>query len=82
MDQEITDTARDDLEGLPDEAVNRLLSKFEDAGDWPDHYLSRLSNNPYYKLRAGKWRAIIDWDKTTNTQTIIRAGHRDTIYDR
>jgi mRNA-degrading endonuclease RelE of RelBE toxin-antitoxin system len=52
MDQEISPSARDDLGSLPDEAADRLLSKFEDAAEWPDHYLTRLTGNPYYKLRA------------------------------
>lgn len=83
MNQEITDSARDDLESLPPEATARLLSKFEDAGEWPDHYLNRLSGNhaEYHKLRAGDYRAIIDWDKTDEKQTMIRAGHRDGVYD-
>lgn len=81
MDQEISPSARDDLDDLPDEAATRLLSKFEDAGEWPEHYLTRLSGYPYYKLRAGDYRAIIDWDKTNDKQEMLRAGHRDGVYD-
>lgn len=31
---------------------------------------------------AGEWRAIIEWDQTNDKQTMIRAGHRDGVYDR
>lgn len=48
LDFEFTTTARDDLDRLPNEASARLIAKFEDAADWPDHYLNRLSGSPYY----------------------------------
>lgn len=82
MEQDITATARDDLEGLPREASSRLLTKFEKAAEWPEHYLDGLTGNPYYKLRAGDYRAIIDWDKTDDVQTMILADHRKNVYGR
>lgn len=53
MEQEIAPTAQDDLDRLPQEAAERLLAKFKEAGEWPDHYLSRLSGHPYYNSGQG-----------------------------
>lgn len=82
LDDEYTDTAEDDLSRLSTEARARLVAKFEDATEWPDHYLKRLSSYPYYSLRAGDYRAVVDWDETNDVLTMLMAEHRDQIYDR
>jgi mRNA interferase RelE/StbE len=56
---EWTPKALDLLEGLDTEAQERLVEKLDEAKDWPSHRLEKLSGYPYYKLRAGDYRAII-----------------------
>nr|WP_240452057.1 type II toxin-antitoxin system RelE/ParE family toxin [Halostella salina] len=56
---EWTPKALDLLEGLDTEAKERLVKKFDEAKDWASHRLEKLSGYPYYKLRAGDYRAII-----------------------
>jgi mRNA interferase RelE/StbE len=34
----------------------------DEAREWTEHRLDPLSGYPYYKLRAGDYRAIITWD--------------------
>lgn len=77
-----SDQAREHLEQLETEPAQRLVAKFEEAADWTDHRLDSLSNSPYYSLRAGDYRAIIDWDHDADSLTMIAAGHRRNIYDR
>ena len=62
-DVEITPQAEEHLSNLNDEARERILKKLSEARDWTDHRLDRLPGWPYYKLRAGDYRAIITWDR-------------------
>ena len=62
-DVEITSQADEHLEALEAEPRERILKKLAEARDWPDHRLDPLSGWPYYKLRAGDYRAIVTWDR-------------------
>ncbi|WP_459825922.1 type II toxin-antitoxin system RelE family toxin [Halorubrum luteum] len=52
------------------------------AKDWTSHRLEKLSGYPYYKLRAGDYRAIITWDRDDDVLIVEAVGHRRNIYDR
>ena len=58
-DVEITPQADEHLESLDSEPRERILKKLAEAQDWTDHRLEPLTGWPYYKLRAGDYRAII-----------------------
>lgn len=81
-DVEWTQKAISLLEGLDQEAQERLISKVDEARDWTSHRLEKLSGYPYYKLRAGDYRAIITWDRENDSLIIEAVGHRRNIYDR
>lgn len=81
-DIEWTEKAIDLLDGLEHEYQQRLISKLEEAQDWTSHRLDKLSGYPYYKLRAGDYRAIITWDRDQDLLIVEAVGHRRNIYDR
>ena len=81
-DVEITLQADEHLEGLDSEARERILKKLAEAQDWTEHRLEGLSGWPYYKLRAGDYRAIITWDRDEDVLIVEAVGHRRNIYDR
>ena len=81
-DVKITPQADEHLEGLDSEARERILKKLAEAQDWTEHRLERLSGWPYYKLRAGDYRAIITWDRNEDVLVVEAVGHRRNIYDR
>jgi mRNA interferase RelE/StbE len=81
-DIEWTEKAIDLLNGLEQENQQRLISKLEEAQDWTSHRLDKLSGYPYYKLRAGDYRAIITWDRDQDLLIVEAVGHRRNIYDR
>jgi mRNA interferase RelE/StbE len=56
----ITSQADEQLADLDSEARKRILKKLDEATEWTDHRLEPLTGYPYYKLRAGDYRAIID----------------------
>lgn len=65
-DVEYTEKAIDHLEGL----------------DRTQHRRQPLSGYPYYKLRAGDYRAIITWERSDDLLRVEAVGHRRNIYDR
>ena len=81
-DIEWTAKALDLLEGLESETQERLIKKLDEAKDWTSHRLEKLSGYPYYKLRAGDYRAIITWDRDDDVLIVEAVGHRRNIYHR
>lgn len=78
----ITSKADEQLGGLDQEARERVLEKLAQAQEWTDHCLNPLTGWPYYKLRAGDYRAIITWDKENDLLVVEAVGHRRNVYDR
>jgi len=58
------------------------MNKIDEATEWTGHRLESLSGYPYYKLRAGDYRAIITWDQETDILIVEAVGHRRNVYDR
>lgn len=81
-DVEITPQADEHLEQLEAEDRERILKKLAEARDWTEHRLDPPSGWPYYKLRAGDYRAIITWDRDGDLLIVEAVGHRRNVYDR
>jgi mRNA interferase RelE/StbE len=58
-DVEYTEQALGHLEGLDAQVADPVMNKVDEATEWTEHRLDPLSGYPYYKLRAGDYRAII-----------------------
>lgn len=78
---EYSDRALNQLENLEKENAHRIVKKLEGATEWTDHRLEPLKGYPFYKLRAGEYRAVIDWRKDEDTLFVVIVGHRRNIYD-
>lgn len=70
------------LETLETEYRNRLIQKIDEATEFTEHRLNKLSGSPYYSVRAGDYRAIVDWDRENDVIRVLAAGHRRNVYDR
>jgi mRNA interferase RelE/StbE len=68
--------------GAHTETQERLIKKLDEAKDWTSNRLEKLSGYPYYKLRAGDYRAIITWDREQDVLIVEAVGHRRNVYDR
>jgi len=79
---EYTEQALDHLEDLEDHVADRVMNKVDEATEWTEHRLERLSGYPYYKLRAGDYRAIITWNREEDVLIVEAVGHRRNVYDR
>lgn len=81
-DVEYTEKALDHLGALDPQVADRVMNKVDEATDWTEHRLDPLSGYPYYKLRAGDYRAIISWDREADVLRVEAVGHRRNVYDR
>lgn len=77
-----TDPALDQLKGLEKGIRKRILSKLKDIKQWPDHHMKPLKGVPYFSLRIGDYRAIIDWRRDRDELWVVAVGHRRNIYER
>ncbi|MDY6765387.1 MAG: type II toxin-antitoxin system RelE/ParE family toxin [Halobacteria archaeon] len=69
------------VEDAEKELRERIVRKLDDVEDFPEHYLKRLSGSPYYRLRVGDYRVIIDWKKDEGELFVRKIDHRDSVYD-
>ena len=76
-----TDKALKNLKRLPRETAARIIAAVERARDNPFDHLQRLSQSPYFKLRVGKYRLIIDVKRTALIIYVIKVGKREHVYD-
>jgi len=77
----VSDCAADWLRDAEPDVRDRIMNKIHDTEDFPDHYLKRLSGSPFYRLRAGDYRVIIDWRKDDGELFVREIGHRRNVYD-
>jgi len=73
------ESALRDLESLHKTFQKAIMRRLELAEKTPQHYLERLVDRPYYKLRAGDYRVFLDWQKP-NYLTVLRIFHRKVAY--
>lgn len=77
----VSDSAAEWLRDAEPDVRDRIVNKLDDITDFPDHYLKRLSDSPYYRLRMGDYRMIIDWRRGDDELFVRDIGHRRNIYD-
>lgn len=76
----LTETSVETLDQFETEDAERIISKLEEVGDFPAHFLDRLKNHPGYKLRVGDFRVLIDWDKNNEVLYAIDVFERTNEY--
>lgn len=81
-DVEYTAKALEHLENLDPPVAGRVLNKVDEAGEWTEHRLERLSGYPYDTLRIGDYRAIVTRDRERDLLRVDAVGHRRNVYDR
>ena len=77
-----TDSASNQFSNLEKEIRKRIIFRLKKMKAWPDHYLKPLKGHPYFSLRIGDYRAIIDWRKDRDQLWIVAVGHRKNIYEK
>ena len=78
---EFSQTAEKQLYKLEISVQQRIINVLERIRIRPFHFIKRKQGTPYFILRIGEHRAILDVKEEKNTIFVIEAGHRKNIYD-
>lgn len=59
----------------------RILIALERCRFTPHHFVKKLIGNPYFRLRVGDYRIIMDIKQGQLMVLVLEIGHRKNIYD-
>ena len=77
---EFSKFAESQLNKLEQNIQERIIEVLERIKVRPYHFVHRLVGNPYYRLRVGDYRAILDIKQDKTIIFVIELGHRKKIY--
>jgi mRNA interferase RelE/StbE len=77
---QFTSKAEDQLKKLDKNVQERMIVALERVKIRPYDFVKKLSGYPYYRLRVGDYRIIIDIKNEIMTILVIEVGHRKSIY--
>ena len=75
-----SDLSLKQLKKIDKETQNRLVSSLERSRMRPYHFVTKLVGNPYYRLRVGDYRVILDIQNDKLIIFVIELRHRKDIY--
>ena len=76
----LTDKAKKQLNKFPSNLRNRIGIVFERIKIRPYHFVKRKQGTPYYILRIGEHRAILDIKNNKLIILVLEIGYRKDIY--
>jgi len=74
-------TAEKQLLKLESNMQQRIISVLERIVIRPFHFIKRKEGTPYFIMRCGDYRAILDINLEKNIIFVLEIGHRKDIYD-
>lgn len=77
-----SDSAIRQLRRLDRSIARRIFDKVGELIDNPHRFVQKLVNSPYYRLRVGDYRVILDIQGDVLRILVLKVGHRESIYDR
>jgi mRNA interferase RelE/StbE len=75
-----TETALKHLKKLAPEAQRRIIAVLERARIRPHSYVKKLVGSSYFRLRAGKYRIILDIKSGQLKILVLEVAHRKSVY--
>ena len=70
------------MEKLDRSIAKRIYEKVDQLRQNPERYVEKLVRYPYYRLRVGDFRLILDIQSQMLIVLILKVGHRSNIYER
>ena len=77
-----SDLAIRQLKKLERTIARRIFNKVGELVENPHRFVQKLVNSPYYRLRVGDYRVILDIQGALLRILVLKVGHRESIYDR
>ena len=75
-----SESALKQLKKLPPEMQQRIIAVLERCRTRPHAHVKKLVGCPYFRLRVGDYRAILDIQGEKLLVLILEIGHRRNIY--
>jgi len=79
---ELTKIAEKHLHKLKKDIQSRIISALERCKVRPYPHIKKLVGNPYFGLRVGDYRVILDIKRDKLIILVIDVGHRKNIYKK
>lgn len=77
-----SDLAIRQLKKLDRTIARRVFDKVGELAENPHRFVQKLVNSPYFRLRVGDYRVILDIQEDVLRILVLKVGHRESIYDR
>lgn len=77
-----SDSAIRELKKLDRSVARRIFEKVGELEENPHRFVQKLVNSPYYRLRVGDRRVILDIQGDVLRILVLKVGHRESVYDR
>ena len=78
---EFSQTTEKQFYKLEKNIQERIISVLERIQIRPFHFVKRKQGTPYFIMRVGEYRAILDIRQDKKIIFVIEAGHRKNIYN-
>jgi len=75
-----TDNASKQLKKLEKKDQERIIKSLERIRIRPEAHVTKLIDDPAYRLRVGDYRVILDIEKEKLIILVLMVGHRKNIY--
>ncbi len=79
---EYSEKARKQIHKLPTDVQARIAATLERIRIRPRAFVKRLVDSPYYALRTGDYRIIVDLRDGKLLILVIAVGKRENVYKR
>ena len=76
-----TEKALKNLKPLPKKTAARIVAAVERIRDEPLDHVQQLRGSPYFKLRVGGYRIILDIRKKVLIVYVVKVGKRENVYN-
>jgi mRNA interferase RelE/StbE len=77
-----SDSAERELKKLDRSVAKRIFNAVSRLQEDPFRAVGKIVNSPYYKLRVGDYRVIIDIQEGELRVLVLIVGHRRKIYKK
>jgi mRNA interferase RelE/StbE len=74
------DSAVRQLRKLDRPVAKRIFEAVGKLREGPRRWLTRIVNSPYYRLRVGDYRVIVDVHESKLRVLVLKVGHRKSVY--
>ncbi len=70
------------LKKLDRSVAKRIVDAVDKLHLDPHKVVNRIVNSPYFRLRVGDYRLMVDIQRKELRVLVLKVGHRKSVYDR